>query len=54
MDEHGELHNLQQLIEQSAADLGWTSEVVSHADPMVMGLTSPSGVDYSFSLNITP
>jgi hypothetical protein len=50
-----EADELAGLIESAVAANGWTSEVVQSGDgTVVLGLTAPSGRDFSLALNPTP
>lgn len=49
-----ELTTLIGVIQREAEGLGWTSEVVQFSDPVILGLTAPSGRGFSLSANPTP
>lgn len=53
-DEERELTSLLGLIQSQAEARGWASEVVQNTGPAILGLTSPSGRDFSLSANPTP
>jgi hypothetical protein len=52
--EEREITDLLGLLQAQATEQGWTSDIVAAGDPTILGLTSPSGRDYSLSLNLTP
>lgn len=53
-DEEREATDLAGLVQSSAEAQGWTSEIVQSSGPTILGLTSPSGRDFSLTLNPTP